>query len=1462
MMNTHKMHGTVSTFVFIAVLAGSVMASSCSLFFIDKDHSSSGGAGSLSVSLVYEDAMARTDGSISSRNDRTVVPSLEANAKAYVVSCSDASGKEVASVVITSLDSCVLKNLPAGSFTVTARAYSDATVHTSDRLIAQGSANVNLVQDGSAAVSIVLSYLNTETGSGNLSFSVQWPDFAADSIKWYLDGNASAEPSIEYGNPSVGMRSAKLDKSGLSSGSHYLIIEFFLGTTHVGYAYEAVYICDNATSSHVVQNGSLVSVRTFTEAEIASTGTGSSILVMAGGNSSIIALNDSGVPSSYNAALSTTVTIVPLVGEIGQAMMYSWNGSSSISCISGVPLSLPMNANVVDDFTSENRANTLILDVSSPSGGSPVKYSITMRSPIRVKTATALAGALSAKNNELLNNNVILEDDIMLTGTGNWTPVGSIGPDPSRVYVDQSFMFTGTFDGGGHTISGLNLTTTNGDAGFFAAIGKGAYITGVRLTNVSITGGGTDDGIGGLVGENYGGTITRCSVSGYVTGHHGVGGLVGNNRAESTYDFQSRISECYSTATVTSTSTIAGGLVGSNWGIVENSYARSNVSAQNTAGGLVASQASTGSIANCYASGTVTASTNSGGLVGAKDEGGLVSGSYYNQPLSGLSDTDRGTPKSVDEMRNATAFSAWDKSIVWAINSAINSGFPYLLSIMPTSDVSLNAGTVTADEFLDSLSDLSADYVLNGDITISTPWTPVGSVDLPFTGTFNGNGHTISGLNVSLEIQNVGLFGVNNGIIENVKLENPSVITTNDYSGGLAGQNNGLIRRCSVIGLKPVKAMGRLGGLVGKNTGTITESYTSIPVEATSWYVGGLVGTNGGTIIDCYATGSVTSLNGKQIGGLIGDVWSSCIVKNSYATGKVSGVDDTGGLVGVSGSSLINCFYNTTTSGMSDTGKGEPKTTADMKDSGAFTGWDFVTVWEIDTDNSNGLFNDGYPYLNALGAQNTITLPSGDMYAETLSGAMSDHSAKYTLSGDITLLDDWTPLGSGADPFTGIFNGNGFTISGLTVDYNESSAGLFGINNGTIENVNIENASIKSSSDSCGILAGQNNGVIRHCSVSGSSPVQGVIYVGGLVGINRGLISESYSTVPVLASSFSVGGLVGRNENFISNCYATGSVTSTRENVGGLVGHTWKNPGTNIIPVVEKSFAIGKVTGSANTGGLVGYNENSIISKSFYNATTTGMSDTDKGTPKTTTEMLDPSTFTGATWDIDSGLNNSKIWGIDTTGAINNGHPYLQCFGSDTRSPPFLGGYLNGNELAFTKSAGITLIPNRNGVPNAAYQTTADQKLLTTDSSVLFTGENDFTIMGWFKITSVDVGYTYLFYKSGSGVSNYGVILSKNSESPWKFIAQITQQGGSGVSIANPPDIQFDTWCHVAMVYKNKTVSQFVNGVQVGNTTGAYSGATGPGSEFYFGAFNGAMSDLKIFNTAKSQAEIQTLMDP
>ena len=247
-----------------------------------------------------------------------------------------------------------------------------------------------------------------------------------------------------------------------------------------------------------------------------------------------------------------------------------------------------------------------------------------------VTSAEGLKNIAELVNEEWkLDINITLDNDIDLTGI-DWTP---ICPDNSKKY-------TGTFDGGNHTITGLTVTGSNRYAGLFGQIGPGGTVKNVVLTEVNVTSGTF---VGGVAGWSFGGNIENCSVSGSVSGSSGsdVGGVVGYQQVGS-------ITGCSSSATVKGTER-AGGVVGvTNGGttLLTACYATGNVTVENDdtsnawAGGIVGMNG-TGTLIACYAAGNV-----SGNIVG-----GAVGVNYANVTAcywSGLPDNDNGGATKVD----------------------------------------------------------------------------------------------------------------------------------------------------------------------------------------------------------------------------------------------------------------------------------------------------------------------------------------------------------------------------------------------------------------------------------------------------------------------------------------------------------------------------------------------------------------------------------------------------------------------------------------------------------------------------------------------------------------------------------------------------------------------------------------------------------------------------------------------
>ena len=235
----------------------------------------------------------------------------------------------------------------------------------------------------------------------------------------------------------------------------------------------------------------------------------------------------------------------------------------------------------------------------------------------------------------------------------------------------------------------------------------------------------------------------------------------------------------------------------------------------------------------------------------------------------------------------------------------------------------------------------SLDCTLAADITLTGNWTPVGiSFTNSYTGTFDGNNHTIRGLTVKGSDEYAGLFGYigSGGTVKNVKLADVQITSDYQYAyvGGVAGNNDGAIENCSVSGSvssnysaggvvaqqfgnsitgcsssATVKGTAEVGGVAGKtdNSATLTACYATgnVTFERASTintFAGGVVGSNGGgTLIACYATGSVTGTGtgtgSIYVGGVTGSNDSGTLTACYHAAETVSGPDGaTGGVTG------------------------------------------------------------------------------------------------------------------------------------------------------------------------------------------------------------------------------------------------------------------------------------------------------------------------------------------------------------------------------------------------------------------------------------------------------------------------------------------------------------------------------------------------------------------------------------
>ena len=230
-----------------------------------------------------------------------------------------------------------------------------------------------------------------------------------------------------------------------------------------------------------------------------------------------------------------------------------------------------------------------------------------------VTSADGLMNIAKLVNGGKTDINITLTADIDLTGK-NWTPIGT------------SFhnSYTGTFDGGGHTITGLTVTTNDEGVGLFGYLGKAGTVKNVVMEGVQITSNQIDGGsIGGVVGSSWG-TIENCSVSGSVSGTVYVGGVVGVQIGGS-------ITGCSSSATVKGMVDV-GGVAGqtNSSATLTACYATGNVIIEinpkkNIAGGSLVGMNAGISLLACYATGNVTSTGSSTGKVHI---GGFLGNNY------------------------------------------------------------------------------------------------------------------------------------------------------------------------------------------------------------------------------------------------------------------------------------------------------------------------------------------------------------------------------------------------------------------------------------------------------------------------------------------------------------------------------------------------------------------------------------------------------------------------------------------------------------------------------------------------------------------------------------------------------------------------------------------------------------------------------------------------------------------
>ncbi|WP_052285885.1 MBG domain-containing protein [Azorhizobium caulinodans] len=551
------------------------------------------------------------------------------------------------------------------------------------------------------------------------------------------------------------------------------------------------------------------------------------------------------------------------------------------------------------------------------------------------------------------------------------------------------------------------------------------------------------------------------------------------------------------------------------------------------------------------------------------------------------------------------------------------------------ASLSINGTSYTLIHDVSALQGMtgSGNYALGNDIDASATaswnsgagFVPVGVFGTAFSGTLAGLGHFIDGLTVNRPgTSQLGLFGyTNSATVRDLTLSNVSMSGSSRVGGLVGWADTSNFSNVHVTGT--IAATQEAGGVAGwfvDSTLASASSAASVTVSANG--AGGLVGyaLYSGTISDSYTTGSVTGAT--YVGGLIGQTFSvtPLTLTNIYASGRVTGTN-AGGLIGFddpaspSSITLSHAYWDAnstgqasafgSTSGATITGTATDVAAAPRTQS-TYSGFDFSNTWVMIAGETRPMLRNEQSSVIATPA--ALQLMSQGLSASYKLGANIDMASALAVGsngyyGGLWGASGFVPVGNSGSSFTGTFNGQGHTISGLSINRGGTNyVGLFGYTSGAaISNVTLAGGSITGNDDVGPLIGYMSGGSVS--SASASTTVSGLstneVNTGGLIGaVDGGSVSGSSASGDVTGVGWDIGGLVGYliNGGTITQSYATGNVTGTGTGasngyVGGLVGSNGyiSNDGGTI----SQSYATGTVTGAMGpVGGLVGHNEGTI----------------------------------------------------------------------------------------------------------------------------------------------------------------------------------------------------------------------------------------------------------------------------
>ena len=532
---------------------------------------------------------------------------------------------------------------------------------------------------------------------------------------------------------------------------------------------------------------------------------------------------------------------------------------------------------------------------------------------------------------------------------------------------------------------------------------------------------------------------------------------------------------------------------------------------------------------------------------------------------------------------------------------------------------------------------LGYNYSLMGDINASgvKDYEAIGTSSADgFTGTFDGRGNRIIGLDAtkrtdgtSQTLANSGIFSQigENGVVKNVNIYS-SNFTGTGTAGAVAGVNNGgTVENVTTFGntVTIQGVNGTVGGIVGQNSGAVDDVEAIGSVIANGGVAGGLVGTNAenAVINESYSNSAVTSGTGTSkngLGGVVGMNNGKVNLVDSLGVTNGANSSQVGGIIGVNNGTMNSGYNESIVNGQSNVGgiigvNNEGKEVTNV-----------VNATRVTGDETNG------KYVGGLIGSNSGKVANGRNNGEItgnqyVGGLVGRNEADSTLTN---LVNDSSASITGEMYVGGIAGSNAGTITAMNEDTEEGSdtllinrgtitgqqyvGGVAGVNEagGRIENTNNDvelfvKDGTKTGNDAAKYFGGvaglnENGAVIGNATNTADVNADGASYVGGIVGLNEGTLENmAGNTGNVIGKDF-VGGVAGKNTQPLNGVNASnnGEVKATEGGAGGIIA---ENSGhiTNSI-LTNNAIVVGTGTTGA-TGGIIGVNSGDITYSSLKN---------------------------------------------------------------------------------------------------------------------------------------------------------------------------------------------------------------------------------------------------------------------